>query len=345
MAPKIQLSYGIIGGTDPFIVAEIGSNFGNYEQSVEMIDIAKRAGANAVKFQTYKAINITAPGALFNLEDGSSISQHEYFRRYELSEDLHFQLKEYCDNKEMIFFSTPSHIEDVELLNRVGVELYKTGSDDLTNIPLLKCVANKGKPIILSTGMSTLAPIEEAVEAIYSTGNREVVILHCVVGYPAPEHEANIYAIRTLRSAFDLHVGFSDHFRSTTPAVLAASLGASLFEKHLTLDRSIGGPDNDVALEPKEFADYVIEVRSVDQILGKTQKLITEGEVKWQNAARKSVKVTQSVKAGEVFTADNIAVLRPSGGIHPRYYESIIGKKSSRDIESYEAFDWEDIVG
>ena len=125
MAPKIQLSYGTIGGTDPFIVAEIGSNFGNYEQSVEMIDIAKRAGANAVKFQTYKAINITAPGALFNLEDGSSISQHEYFRRYELSEDLHFQLKEYCDNKEMIFFSTPSHIEDVELLNRVGVELYK----------------------------------------------------------------------------------------------------------------------------------------------------------------------------------------------------------------------------
>ena len=345
MTQTIQLSYGTIGGTEPFIVAEIGSNFGNYEQSAEMIDIAKRAGANAVKFQTYKAKNITTPGAFFNLEDGSSISQHDYFRRYELSEELHFQLKSYCDNKHMIFFSTPSHLEDVELLERVGVELYKTGSDDLTNIPLLKCIANKGKPIILSTGMSTLAPIEEAVEAIFSRGNRKVIVLHCVVGYPAPEHEANIYAIRTLRSALNVHVGFSDHFRSTTPAVLAASLGASVFEKHLTLDRTIGGPDNDVALEPEEFAHYVLEVRSVGKILGKTQKLITEGEVKWQNAARKSVKVTKSVKAGEVFTADNIAVLRPSGGIHPRYYESIIGKKSSRDIAGYEALDWEDVVG
>ncbi|MBA7678936.1 N,N'-diacetyllegionaminic acid synthase [subsurface metagenome] len=344
MPQPIQLSTCRIGTAEPpFIVAEVGSNFGNYEQSVKLIDLALKAGASAVKFQTYKAETIAHPDAMFTLEDGSQISQYEFFKRYELPESLHYELKAYCDQKGIIFFSTPSHYTDVDFLEKVGIEIYKTGSDDLTNTPFLKYVAATGKPMLVSTGMCTLSEIGEAVEAIFSTGNRNLVLLHCVVGYPAHEDEANIRVIKTLQKAFDVFVGFSDHFQSLVPAVLAASLGATVFEKHITLDRSVGGSDNDVAVELDVFTEYVCQVRSVSSVLGKTFKEITPGEQKWRKAARKSLVAIRDIKKGDTFDRNNLDILRPSGGIHPRYFGLFLGAKARRDIKAHELLQWSDI--
>lgn len=345
MPKTIHLSNCNIGTQEtPFIIAEIGSNFGNYDQAVTLINFAKQAGAKAVKFQTYKAKNITTPGAIFTLEDGSKISQYDYFKHYELSEELHHQLKQYCDKQKIIFFSSPSHKTDLELLEKLQVELYKVGSDDLTNIPFLKIIGQTGKPIIISTGMSRLSAIEEAIETIFSTGNTKVIALHCIVGYPAHDYEANIRVIATLKNAFDIHIGFSDHFISSTPAILAAALGASVFEKHITLDRRVGGPDNDVAVESFEFKEYVQQILAVDKVLGKPHKHITAGEEKWHDAARKSITTLKPIKSGEQFEADNIGILRPYGGIHPRYYEQLINKKAKRDIDGNRALSWDDII-
>jgi sialic acid synthase SpsE len=345
MPEPIKLSAFEIGGDEAFIIAEIGSNFSDYNQSVKLIDISIKAGANAVKFQTYKAETITQKGAMFTFEDGTQVAQYEFFKEYELPDELHFKLKDYCDKKKIIFFSTPSHRTDVDFLEQVGVELYKTGSDDLTNIPFLQYMASKGKTMIVSTGMCTFSEVEEAVKAIYSTGNRKIVLLHCVVGYPAREIEANIKVIETLQRAFDVHVGFSDHFQSPVPAILAAERGACVFEKHITPDRSVGGPDNDVAVEPDEFAEYIRYIRSVPLVLGNSFKAITEGEKKWRKAARKSIVAIRNIKKGEQFSRDNIDILRPSEGIHPHYFDLMLNFRAKRSIKAYSVIQWSDVHG
>ena len=320
-------------GHPVFVIAEIGANFFNTEEAFAMIDAAVEAGADAIKVQTFRAETLSAPGAMFTFEDGSRVSQREYWKAREIGEQLHRELKEYTERHGLIFFSTPSFDEDVDLLERVGVLLHKIGSDDLTNAPFLKRVAARGRPVILSTGMCTLDEIAESVRAIETTGNEQLILLHCLVGYPAPAEDANLKAIETLQRAFGYLVGFSDHTLSSMAACLAVSLGAVVVERHLTLDRARGGPDDLVASDPAGFKQYVRDVRKVPTLLGDGVKRIMPGEVKWREAGRKSIVAACRIKAGDTITEEKITIKRPASGLHPKFLSQVIGATAKRDLQ------------
>ena len=311
-----------------FFISEIGTNFNTLPDAELMIRASADAGASAVKFQTYRADTVALPGATFVLDDGSEISQYDYFKSRELSRDTHLQLKQLSEELGLVFFSTPGYYDDVELLEEVGVPLYKIGSDDLTNYPFLKHVAALQKPIMLSTGMCSLGEIDSAVEAIATTGNDSVVLMHCVVSYPARAEDANVRVIETLRSAFGFPVGMSDHFRDSTAGILSTAFGAVSLEKHLTLDRSKGGPDNDVACEPHELRLYIEDVKRASAALGSSSKRLLPTEIEWRKAARKSVVAKRDILPGEVLTPDMLTVKRPSTGLHPHFLEIILGQEA-----------------
>jgi sialic acid synthase SpsE len=326
---KIEVGGRAIGGGAPvFVIAEIGTNFSGIDQAAEMIQVAAQAGADAVKFQTYRAETVALPGAMFTLEDGSQISQYEFFKARELSRDAHVELKRYAEANGVLFFSTPGHYEDVRLLEEIGVPLYKTGSDDLTNCPFLAHVAGLGKPMIVSTGMCTLGEVERAVAAIRGAGNEQLVLLHCVVSYPASPAHANLRAMDTLRQAFGAPVGFSDHCQGSLAAVLSVGLGAVAIEKHLTLDRSAGGPDNDVACEPGELKGYVADIRVAESALGTGRKEILETERPWRAAARKSIAASRDIAQGEEIRPEMLAIKRPGTGLHPHCLELVVGRRA-----------------
>lgn len=342
MNTSIKVGTRCIGPNDPvFIVAEIGTNFSNLDEARRMIDAAAKTGCDAVKIQTFKADTLVRRGAIFTLEDGSIVSQHDFFRKRELSLQVHIELKKHIESAGMVFFSTPSHGEDVDLLESLGVALYKLGSDDLTNLPFIDQVARTGKPVILSTGISSLGEVEEAVHQFTATGNDQLVLLHCLVGYPAKRRELSLRVIETLHQAFGLPVGFSDHSPGILGAIVAVCLGACVIEKHFTLDRSAGGPDNEASLEPDEMEALIRNLREVQVVLGSAVKRIQPGEVKWRAAARKSLVAARSIKAGERINADMIAIKRPSDGLHPRHFWQILGRTARVDIAVDDYFRWD----
>lgn len=342
MNQLIQIGSRTIGRGHPaFIIAEIGANFSDVEEARHQIEAAANAGCDAVKLQTFRADTLVRRDAMFTFEDGSRVSQHDFFRARELSREVHLELKAHCEANGVAFFSTPSHREDMDLLESVGVQLYKIGSDDLTNLPFIETVAKTGKPVILSTGMCSLGEVEEAVSRFEATGNRDLVLLHCLVGYPAPRHEANLRVVETLRQAFQVPVGFSDHTPGTLAATLAVALGACVVEKHFTLDRSAGGPDNDTSLEPDEMAALVRDLRQVAATLGDGIKRIQPGEVKWREAARKSLVTARPIRMGERITPEMVAVKRPSDGLHPRHFWDVLGKAPCRDMAADECLRWD----
>lgn len=334
MLPKnIQVGNRKIGPEEPvFVIAEIGANFFSRDEAFTLVDGAASAGADAVKLQTFRADTLSVPGAMFTFEDGSRVPQQEYWKAREISEELHLELKEYAEKRNLILFSTPSAPDDVALLERVGVPAYKIGSDDLTNSPFLKFVARTGKPVILSTGMATFDEIVEAVQAVLSTGNSELILLHCLVGYPAPAEDANLRVIETLRQAFGCLVGFSDHTQGSLSACLAVALGAVAVERHLTLDRSRGGPDDLVASDVADFETYVRDVRSVKTLLGNGVKSIMPGEKKWREAGRKSIVAATTIGPGERLTADRVSIKRPATGLHPQLYDLVLEATARREI-------------
>ena len=345
MANAIDIAGQKVGeGLPTFMIAELGGNLSGVGTAVEMIDVAVDAGADAVKFQTYKAETITSPDACFTLEDGSKISQYEYFKKYELSEDDHETLKSHCERRGTLFFSTPSHANDVDFLEDLGVSLYKTGSDDLTNYPLLKYIAGTGKPMIVTTGRCSIFEIEMAVRTILETGNDQLILLHCIVGYPVQINHANLNIIKTLQNSFEVLVGFSAHTRGTLAALLSVAMGAVVVEKHLTMDRSVGGPDNDVACEPEELKALIDDVRAIPTAMGSSVRLVYDTEKKWREAARKSIVATGPIREGTTISSDMLIIRRPSTGLHPRYLDMVVGRKASKDIAAGEAVVWEMIA-
>lgn len=301
-----------------------------------MVRASQEAGADAVKIQTYRAATLTRPNAMMEFEDGGKVSQFEFFRKHEVSEHAHRELKRHAEDLGLLFFSTPSHPTDVDLLEKLGVPAYKVGSDDLTNPPLLDCVARTNKPVVLSTGMCTLGEIEEAVNTICRAGNDQVVLLHCLVGYPARLEDANIRVISTLQQAFGFPVGFSDHTSGSFAATLAVALGAVMVEKHLTVDRSRGGPDDLVACEPKELASFVEDLRRVFVVLGDGRKRIMPGEEKWREAGRKSIVAARTIQPGELITREMVDIRRPATGLHPRYLGLVVGRRAAQVINEGE---------
>ena len=335
---KLKIGDKLIGEEEPcFIIAEAGVNHnGSVELAKKLIDAAKDAGADAVKFQTFKAENVVvkdAQKAEYQKETTGEGSQYEMIKKLELTEEGFRELADYAEKKDIMFLSSPFDKESVDLLYELDVPAFKVGSGEITNFPLLRYIAKKRKPIILSTGMSTLGEIEEALDVIRSEGVEDIILLHCVSNYPARIEDVNLRAIETLKQAFKLPVGFSDHTLGIIVPIAAVALGACVIEKHFTLDRNLPGPDHRASLEPDELKEMVKAIREVEKALGNGIKKPTKEEKEIKKVARKSIVAKVDIPEGAIITEDMLDVKRPGTGIEPKYLKFIIGRKAKEDIK------------
>lgn len=325
----------------PLIIAEIGANYGGIEIVKQMVRAAAECGADMVKFQTYRAETIAVPGSYFTFEDGSCISQFDFFKAHELTADDHEVLATLCKVLGIPWLSTPSHIKDLELLEKYDLPCYKIGSDDLTNLPFIRTIAEKGRPMLISTGMCTLGEIEAAVETVLATGNQQLVLLHCVVSYPSHPEDANLRVIETLQKAFNLPVGLSDHTQDEFTSVLATQMGAVVIEKHFTLDHALNLPDHEASLDPIQFSRLVERVKLVSKALGDGVKRILPIEQKWRKAAQKSLFAAVDILAGTVIAEHHIAIRRPSDGLHPHNLPLVLGRVTKAFIPAGTLIQWD----
>lgn len=336
---KIKISNRFIGqGEHSFIIAEVGVNHnGDVNLAKKLIDAAKEAEADAVKFQTFKAeevVSKSAEKALYQKETtGAAESQLEMIKKVELMEKDFAELFVYAQEKEIIFLSSPFDKGSVDLLNEMGVPAFKVGSGEITNFPLLKHIARKEKPIILSTGMSTLGEIEEALEVIRKEGAEEIILLHCVSCYPARVEDMNLRAIETLSYAFRLPVGLSDHSIGITIPIAAVALGACVIEKHFTLDKSLPGPDHRASLEPDELKQMIKAIRDVEKAMGSGIKIPTAEEEENKRVARRSLVAKVDIPKGAVITEEMLDFKRPGEGIDFTHINMIVGRKVKEDIK------------
>jgi len=300
---KTKIGDELIGEEEPcFIIAEAGVNHnGSVELAKKLIDAAKDAGADAVKFQTFKAESVVvkdAQKAEYQKETTGEGSQYVMIKKLELAEEDFRELADYAEKKDIMFLSSPFDKDSVDLLHELDVPAFKVGSGEITNLPLLRYIAKKGKPIILSTGMSTLGEIEEALDVIRSEGVEDIILLHCVSNYPARIEDVNLRAMGTLKQAFKLPVGFSDHTLGITAPIAAVALGACVIEKHFTLDRNLPGPDHRASLEPDELKEMVKAIREVEKALGNGIKKPTKEEEKIKKVAGRSIVAKVDISKG-----------------------------------------------
>jgi len=332
-------------GNRVFFIAEIGGNFSDYDTGAKLIHLAMQAGADAVKIQTYKASTLSSRKAMFS-SDGmiftGDVSQYESFEKYQIDDDVQKKLFEYAQSNNVLMFSTPSHYSDCVVLERLNCPIYKIGSDDVTNIPFLKEVASIGKPMILSTGMSTMEEVKEAVDAILSAGNSDICVLHCVTNYPAEYESANLLSIRSMIEVFKpVPIGFSDHSVHDELVLAAVVLGAKVIEKHFTYDKNADGPDHPISLLPQEFKNMIGKVRNIELALGDGIKRPAKTEATTKKNNRKSIVMTRSLKQGEPITEGSFAVKRPGFGIEPKYASSLVGRILARDIDEDDVLLWD----
>lgn len=338
-----------------FIIAEAGVNHnGSVDTAMEMIDKAKEAGADAIKFQTFKAEDVATSGtknaeyAQRNLQKQESMVN--MLKKLELTRDDFLKLKAYCDKKEIIFLSTPSTFDAINFLDEL-VPAFKIASSDITNNPFLKKIAEKRKPILLSTGMTTIDEISDALDVIRAHHNDKIILLHCTTQYPTELEDVNLRAMQTLKKEFNLLVGYSDHALGSDASKLAVELGAVVIEKHFTLDKSAKGPDHKASLEPDELKEMINAIRNQDffldcekeLLLGSAEKKPTPEEVEVAKVARKSIVAKKDIAKGEEFSEDNITTKRPGTGLSPKHYQNLIGKTSKRNIKADSLLTEEDI--
>ena len=338
----IQLGARIIGeGYPPFVVAELGYNFNSLEEALRSVDAAAEAGVDAIKIQTFRANTLVTRSAVFPQEVGGG-NQYDEFKRYEIDESTHFSVFARARQRGLVPFSTPSHPEDVELLERVGVELYKIGSDDLTNLPFLRYVAAKGKPVIFSSGMATGMEVNEAIQTFHQAGNHQLVLLQCVSNYPVRDPSLlNLRVIDTYRRTFQVLVGYSDHSTTMSAAIAAVALGAVVIERHFTLDKTLTVPDAFFSADPAEMAMLVRFVREAYAMLGDGQKIPVATEHQMRRETRKGLIARRRIPKGSPISVNDIVVKRPAMGISPKDYQQAIGRIAKRDIEPDEAITWD----
>lgn len=330
-----------------FIIAEAGVNHnGDINIAKKLVDKAKEAGVDAIKFQTFRAENLVtkeAPKAEYQKETTGDGSQFEMLKKLELSLEDHIILKKYCEEKGIMFISTPFDYESVDLLEKTDVLLYKVSSGDLTNLPLLSYIANKNKPIILSTGMANLGEVEEAVETISKAGNDRIILLHCTSNYPTAYEDVNLRAMLTMKEAFKLPVGYSDHTIGIEIPIAAVALGAKVIEKHFTLDRNMKGPDHRASIEPDELKIMVRSIRNIELAMGDGIKRCNKSEENIRKVARKSIVAGRDISKDEVITINNISFKRPEFGLKPKYVDLVVGKKARRNIKVNEFITFNDV--
>lgn len=320
-----------------FIIAEAGVNHnGSIEIAKKLIDAAALAGADAVKFQTFKAENLVckdAKKAEYQMETTNQReSQFDMLKKLELTQDMHEQLMDYCKNKNIMFLSTPFDIESLQYLVLCGVEIIKIPSGEITNYPFLREAGKTGKRIILSSGMSTLEEVRNAVQVVKDSGSKEITVLHCNTEYPTPYADVNLKAMLTIQNELGIPVGYSDHTQGIEVPIAAAALGATVIEKHFTLDKNMDGPDHRASLEPDELQAMVTAIRNIEVALGNGKKEPSESEKKNISVARKSIVAKCDIKAGDIFTEDNLTTKRPGTGISPMRWNEIINQKA---LKSY----------
>lgn len=333
-----------------FIIAEAGVNHnGQLDLALKLVDMAAQIGADAVKFQTFRAEQVvTETGEMTAYQKknmGVVKSQIEMLRELELPEDMYPALMKRCEEKGIIFLSTPhGGVASVDFLETLGMMAYKIGSGDLTNYLLLERIARTGKPIILSTGMATLEEVQDAVAFIRSKGNDKIIVLHCTSQYPCPPDEVNMAALQTLMQTCDAPVGFSDHTDSVEAACMATSLGQALYEFHFTIDKNLPGPDHVASASPKEARERITAIRTVELMMGSGTKQPTANELKTVlPIARKGLVAAHDLKKGQVLTQDDLEAKRPNRGISPISFEQLLNKKLKRALKKDEAFEWDDI--
>ena len=320
------------------IIAEAGVNHnGNFELAKQLVDKAVEGGADIVKFQTCKAENVISRYAdkaeYQKVTTGEADSQLEMVRKLMLTYEEYGKLKEYCDEKGIEFLSTAFDLPSVDYLHSIGMRRWKIPSGEITNLPLLIKIAKLGEPIIMSTGMSELSEVADAIKVLKENGAGEITILHCTTEYPAPYGDVNLAAMDTMREAFGLPVGYSDHTKGLEIPVAAVARGACVIEKHFTLDRNMEGPDHKASIEPDELKQMVDMIRHVEVAVGDGVKKVSPSELKNQDIARKSIIAKTAIKTGDVFTEENVTTKRPGNGINPMRWFELLGKKAKHDYE------------
>ncbi|MCI0579478.1 MAG: N-acetylneuraminate synthase [Chloroflexi bacterium] len=336
----IKIGTRMVGSGQPvFVIAEAGVNHnGDLGLAKKLVDTAVAAGADAVKFQTFQAeklISAQAPKAAYQQETtGAEESQLAMVKRLEMPYEAFRELYDYCQRQGILFMSTPFDEESADFLAGLGMAVFKVPSGEVTNLPFLAHVANKGKPLILSTGMSYLGEVETAVRTIEATGNDDLMLLHCVSNYPADPADANLRAMQTLAAAFDRPVGYSDHTLGSEVALAAVALGACAIEKHFTLARTLPGPDHRVSLEPDELIALVRGLRTVELALGHGRKEPTASEIDIATIARRSLVAACDIPAGTVVTASMITSKRPANGLPPYFLPYLIGRTARFSIQA-----------
>lgn len=345
-----------MGAERTFVIAEAGVNHnGSLDLALQLVDAAKQAGAAAVKFQAFRAERLAAPSApkaayqKVALARGNGVeaqdeTQFAMLKTLELAAADFAQIRDHCESVGIEFLASPFDEEAVTMLAHLGVRLLKVPSGEITNLPLLRHIGATGLPVILSTGMSWLAEVEAAVTTLQGAGCDDVTLLHCVTEYPAPPEQINLRAMATLRAAFGLPVGYSDHTPGIEIAVAATALGASVIEKHLTLDRALPGPDHSASLEPAEFGQMVAAIRNVERSLGDGRKRPAPVEVPNMVVARKSLVSSRSRKAGELLEPGDVVIRRPGSGIPPEHLDHVVGRRLALDLEAGQVINWEHLA-
>lgn len=328
------------------IIAEAGVNHnGDIDIAKKLIDVAADAGADLVKFQTFNADRLVTESAskadYQKLAADNTESQQAMLRKLELTEVMHHELIAYCELRGIGFFSTGFDIESINILVSFGQEIFKIPSGEITNLPYLRHIGKLGKKVILSTGMSSMDEIESAINALEESGTprARITVLHCTTAYPPPMTDVNLHAMQSIRNKFGVDVGYSDHTLGIEISLAAVALGATVIEKHITLDRTLPGPDHKASLEPKELRSMIDGIRNIEEALGDGIKRLTPCEVSNRDVARKSIVARLPISAGQVLNEENLTTKRPGTGISPMEWSNLLGKKAHRDYSVDELID------
>lgn len=326
---------------DVLVIAEAGVNHnGSIELAKKLIKEASIAGADVVKFQTFKAETLVSKSAkkadYQKVSTDAEESQFDMLKKLELDYAIHEELMQYSNEQGIMFLSSAFDLESIDLLDKLGIDIFKIPSGEITNLPYLRKIAQTGKQIILSTGMSTISDIEAALEVLRQNGATDIIVLHCNTEYPTPMEDVNLLAMNTIQNTFKVRVGYSDHTAGIEVPIAAVALGAEVIEKHFTLDKTMEGPDHKASLEPKELKAMVDAIRNIQAALGAGLKRPSESEIKNMPIARKSLVAKANIQAGEMFSEDNLTIKRPGTGLSPMLWDDMIGSIARKDYEADE---------
>ncbi len=347
---KLSLNGIIIGNNAPvFLIAEAGVNHnGNLSIAKKMVDLAESVGVDAIKFQTFKTERLILKDTLKvdyqKNDDRDNETFYDMVKKYELTNTDFKIIREYCQKKGILFLSTPFDEISVNFLDTLGISAFKIGSGDMNNYPLLELICSKKKPILLSTGMSTLNDVKEAVDYIKGRDINDIVIMQCTTSYPTPYENVNLNVLDTYKKEFpELILGFSDHSLGIEASIGAVAKGVKVIEKHFTLDKDMDGPDHKASLNPKELKSWVNSIRNIEKALGSYEKKPTNEELEISKIARKSLIINEDLKRGSVIRKEHISIKRPGTGIPPTDYDKVIGRKITKNLKRNSLLKWKDI--